>query len=201
LKSLFLTSLENLEIEARKGPMSLGEVISALGSKSDEVLIIFMCLPFLQPIPLPGLSTPLGIVICIGAIFNYLNRPLWLPEKFKKKILEPRLLVSILSTAHRVWGYVEKILKPRWMFMITHPFFKVINVIILCSQALLLCLPLPIPFTNTLPVLVIIANSIGQLEDDGFLVLVSYLIFVGSLSFFSGIALGVGSGWKFFGAI
>lgn len=198
MKSYFLASLESLEKKAQNGPITIREVFEHLGGKGDEIIILFLCLPFVQPLPLLGLSTPLGLLICGAAIFNYLNRPPWLPKIFMNKTMQPQLLLSILRVAEKIWSYVEKILKPRWLFMFRSHFFRVFNTLLIVSQALLLCLPLPVPFSNTVPTLVIIANTMGQLEEDGLLILISYFLLMFSISFFSGLAFGVDTGIDFF---
>ena len=45
-------------------------------------------------------------------------------------------------------------------------------------------LPLPIPFSNTVPAIVIFIHSLGRLERNGALLLLSYLIFGLCLGFF-----------------
>jgi hypothetical protein len=195
LKSHFLTSLESLEERAKQGPMTFGEIFDFLGGKGDEVLLIFLCLPFLQPVPIPFLSTLLGLLVCGAAIFSFFNQPPWMPKKFRNKAVDPKLLLNTVKAAEKIWSRVEKILKkilkPRWPAFSDMLFFKIFNVLLLCTQGLLLSLPLPIPFSNTVPAIAIILNAIGQLEEDGLVVLLSYLVFLGSLSFFSGLAVGV----------
>jgi hypothetical protein len=196
-KSHFLISLENLEERIKQGPMTFGDAFQHVGAKGDEVLIIFLCLPFLQPIPVPFLSSLLGILICGAGILNFLNRPPWFPQKFKNKTLDPHLALSTVRVAEKVWAKVEKILHPRWVFLSEMSIFRFLNVLLIVSQGFLLSLPLPIPFSNTIPAIAIILNAIGQLEEDGLIIVLSYLVLLGAFSFFSGIAIGVGAGWDF----
>lgn len=198
MKSHFFESLHLLNAQAEDRDLTLQDVFTILGNKGDEILLIFLCLPFLQPIPLPGLSTPLGVMVVMIGILSYFDRPPWLPKKFRGRTLGKKLLLSTLTVAEKVWTQVEKILEPRWDIFFKHPFFKIFNTLVICSQGLLLCLPLPIPFSNNIPALVIVANAIGQLEEDGLVVVISYFIFAGALVFFSSIAFGLESGWDFF---
>ena len=56
--------------------------------------------------------------------------------------------------------------------------------------AFLLALPLPIPFTNSVPAYFLIMNAIGNLEEDGLLISLSYLIAVAGIIFFYTLGLG-----------
>lgn len=198
MKSHFLESLEILEKRVEAGPVSLNEIVDLLGARGHLILILFVGLPFMQPIPLPGLSTPLGLLVLILSVLNYLGRPPWIPQKFKAKTFRKDQLLGSLRVAERIWGLLEKILEPRWKILFNHPFFRFFNTLVLCSQALLLMLPLPVPFSNNIPAIVIVINALGELEEDGFVVLLSYVFLAGSLAFFSGLAVGLESGFQYF---
>ncbi len=58
--------------------------------------------------------------------------------------------------------------------MTPHP-FRVLNLLVIVMNAVLLSLPLPIPFSNTVPVIAIVLNAIGHMEKDGIFILFSYL--------------------------
>jgi hypothetical protein len=55
-----------------------------------------------------------------------------------------------------------------------------------CAGALLLLLPLGgIPFTNTLPALVVVVGTLGMLERDGAAVAAAYGLLVATLAYFA----------------
>ena len=66
LPSLRRLSEELAELHARAGnrAIPLREVIFVLRQRAYLLLIVMLALPFIQPVPLPGLSTPLGWRLC-----------------------------------------------------------------------------------------------------------------------------------------
>lgn len=191
VRSHFLLSLEGIEERIKQGPMTLGEVFEFLGTKGDEVVLIFLSLPFLQPIPIPFLSTVLGSLVCVGAFLNFRSKPPWFPQKLRNKTLNRKIALNTVRVAEKIWVRVEKILSPRWFFLSQFILFRIGNMALLISQGFLLALPLPIPFSNTIPAWAIILNAIGQLEEDGLIIILSYLVAIGSFIFFSGLVVGV----------
>jgi hypothetical protein len=182
--------MDQFQAEAAKGDLTLSRVFEILGEQGHAMLILFLCLPFLQPIPLPGLSTPLGLLIAIVALFLFLNRPPWLPQHFANLKISSEVLVRVSEVAEKIWLRAAKILHPRMIFFHDYKFFRICNLLIVAFNAFLLALPLPIPFSNTVPVIAIVLNSIGHIEKDGLLILASYLWCLFVLSFFGSLAWG-----------
>ena len=197
MKSHFLKTLQSLEEQAKIKPLQLKDVFSTLGDTSHLILILFLTMPFLQPIPLPVLSTLFAGVIVLLAFLNYFGKPVKLPQRWNEKFISQHLLVSILKAAEKIWNFLEKFLKVRWSFFFKDRFFKAFNVLVICIQALLLALPFPIPFSNKVPALAIAVLVIGELEEDGVMVFISYIISILSLAFFVSLFLGLKSGLKF----
>ncbi len=81
---------------------------STPGEEGHAVLILFLCLPFLQPIPIPGLSTPLGFLVAVVALFLYLRRPPWLPKKFEDLKISSDVVIKISELAEKIWSYALK---------------------------------------------------------------------------------------------
>ena len=79
---------------------------------------------------------------------------------------------------------MERFLHPRFLFLNRWRAFNIFNGLIIMSDAFLLLLPIPIPFTNTLPALAIVLLGAGIMEDDGLVTLFSYLVTVAAWTFF-----------------
>lgn len=184
--------MDRLQEEASRGDLTLERVFELLGEEGHAMLMLFLCLPFMQPIPIPGLSTPLGVMIALVAVFLFLNKPPWLPQRFEKLRISAELLLKISGVSERIWSHTSKVIKPRLVFFHDHWFFRVLNLSVFVLNALLLSLPLPIPFSNTIPVLAIVISAVGHMEKDGVFILGSYLwcILVGL--FFATLAFGAG---------
>lgn len=193
-ESRLLKALELIEAKNAQESLSLGEIVQLLGGMGHGILILLLCLFFLQPIPLPGISTPIGIIIIISSTLQFLNRAPWIPRRYRHRVIPQRVLEKMLKVAHRIWAWLERFLHPRLLFLTQSPAFRFVNLLVLIISGFLLGLPLPIPFSNTIPALVILSIVFAQLEEDGFLVLFGYFLsFLMFLFFFS---LGAGI-WTF----
>lgn len=189
-KSRFITVMDELQAEALKEELTLRHVFTIMGEEGHALLIIFFCLPFMQPIPIPGLSTPLGFLIAAVAFYLFLNRPPWLPKKFEKLKISSKVLIKVSGVAEKIWGYASKIVKARLTFLHDLWLFRFINLLIVVINAILLSLPLPIPFSNTIPVIGILLSAIGYMERDGVMILLSYAWCFIVASFFTTLTMG-----------
>lgn len=197
-KSRFLHSIENLNKLAHKKDLSLAEILTQLGEQSHLAMICLLSLPFLQPIPMPGLSAVLGFVICFISYFRYRHCPPWLPKRYGQKKISAESLVKITEVADRLWLRIEKLVHPRWPIFHKGSMALNFNILLIVINAVLLSLPLPIPFSNLIPALSIFLNAFGQLEEDGVLVMMSYFLCLISFAFFIALAFGVQAGLSYF---
>lgn len=185
-----LQHLDEIEARCAAGPLSLQNIFEIFGREGHYVLILFMILPFLQPIPLLGLSTPFGILIAMVSVFAYLRRPPWIPKRWAKKQLDPQTVCRISEASERLFEKLSFILHPRWQVFFHGP-FPIVSALATVLAAILLALPLPIPFSNMIPAWVVLLQALGQLERDGFFVLLSYVQLAVCLTYFVLIAEGV----------
>jgi hypothetical protein len=190
--------LDEIEERCLKGDLSLQEIFDIFGSDGHYVLITFLILPFLQPIPLLGLSTPFGILIISVSVLAYLKKPPWIPKKWAQKQVSAKTASKIAEGSEKVFEKLTKILHPRLKFLFHGP-LRTINMISLVLNAFLLALPLPIPFSNTIPSWAIALLALAHLEEDGLFVILSHLASIGCLVYFFSIAKGVEKGLGFFG--
>lgn len=170
------------------------QLIELLGENSHHILIIFFCIPYLQPIPLPGLSSIFAMIILTISFFLFLRKPPWLPTKIKNIHLKQDLLFRIFTNAEKIWSKLEKVIYPRFQIVFSFPGAKTLDFFIVMISTVLLSLPLPIPFSNFIPTLPIFINSLGHLEEDGLLILISYILFALNILFFISLGAGIFSG-------
>lgn len=190
--------LDEIEERCLKGDLSLQEIFDIFGADGHYVLITFLILPFLQPIPLIGLSTPFGILIISVVILAYLKKPPWLPTKWAQKKVSAKTVSKIAEGSEKIFAKLTKILHPRLKFLFQGP-FRAVNMIVLALNAFLLALPLPIPFSNTIPAWAIALMALAYLEEDGIFAILSHLISLGCLFYFFSIAKGLEKGLEFLG--
>jgi hypothetical protein len=182
--------MDLLQDEATRGDISLRRIFEILGEEGHAVLLLFFCLPFLQPIPIPGLSTPLGFLIILIAIYLFRQVPPWLPKRYEELKISAAVIIRVSNVAERIWRVVSKIVKARLEFLHDLWLFRAINLCIFVGNAILLSLPLPIPFSNTIPAIGIILCAIGHIEKDGIFILFSYLWCLIVASFFASLTMG-----------
>ena len=186
-----MEALERVSVEAKSRSLTLQEIFSLLGEKGHLILILFFSVPFMQPMPLVGLSTPLGILIVIVGYYFLIEKPPWLPKRFAQLVVPQEILKKTIQMILKIWKFLEKVLTPRWPRLHDSHFFRVVNFGLMAISALLLALPIPVPFTNTVPTVSIVLNVIGQLEEDGVVIFLSFLSFLFSVAFFTSLGLSV----------
>ncbi len=190
MKSRFIAAMDLLQEEASGGDLTLKRIFEILGEEGHAIIILFLCLPFMQPIPIPGLSTPLGLLIILVALFLFRERPPWLPRRFEQHKISAQVVIKTSEVAENIWKRVSKLVRSRYEILHDHIGFKLLNLLVFALNGLLLGLPLPIPFSNTVPAIAIILCAIGHTEKDGVFILLSYLWCFFVAMFFS--ALGIG---------
>ncbi len=176
--------LADLRSRLTEKPVALQEVILVLRGRAYLLLVILLALPFCTPIPLPGLSTPLGLAIALISLRLALGQRPWLPEKLLRWQLPAGFFSKILAAATGIIRLLEKFLRPRATLLVDVGLLRQMHAVMMLIAALVLLLPLPIPFTNTFPAWVILLVAGGMLERDGAAIAAGYAVFAaGSLYF------------------
>jgi hypothetical protein len=169
--------LHALAEKFRERSVTLREVIETLGTRAAGLLIVILALPFCAPVSIPGLSMPFGAVILVLAGCLVLDRPPWLPQRLLAVQLPPRFFRAVLEGASKFIGWIERRLRPRWRWLTSGTVLQRTHALAVCGGAFLLLLPLGgIPFTNTLPALVIVFGTLGMMERDGVAVASAYAL-------------------------
>jgi hypothetical protein len=165
-------------------PVTLREVIHTLHGRAYTLLLILFALPFITPLPLPGLSTPFGLAIAFIALRLTLGQKPWLPMKLQRKELPAGFFTKVFTVAARVISFMEKFLRPRLAVLTSSGMLQQLHAFIILLAALSLLLPLPIPFTNSFPAWTILLLAGGLLERDGVFILAGYTVFAFGVLYF-----------------
>ena len=188
---------EELELILREfdvEEVTLREVMTVLHGRGFILLMLLLSLPFCTPIPLPGLSTPLGCIILLIAIRLALGQKPWLPARFLDLRLPPATFRRVFAFTRRLVLGFERLLRPRLPWVTASPRLQQLHALPIVLCAIFLLLPLPVPFSNVIPAWAIILLAAGLLERDGAFILAGYgcaalaSIFFGLIGF-----LGVGA--------
>jgi hypothetical protein len=166
-------------------PVTLREVMETLGARASGLTIIILALPFCSPISIPGLSVPFGVVIVVLGTCYVLGRPPWLPRRLLAVTLPPKFFRAVLEGASKFIGWIERKLRPRWPWLTGSTALMRAHGVMVCLGGMLLLLPLGgIPFTNTLPALVVVIGTLGMMERDGAAVAVAYSLMLSTFIYF-----------------
>jgi hypothetical protein len=130
------------------------------------------------------LSTPFGLAIALIAFRLSLGQRPWLPKKLQRKVLPAGFISKVFGFAEKLLRFFEKFLRPRLTFLTDTPRLVQLHAIFLLIAALVLLLPIPIPFTNSFPAWAILLLAAGLLERDGLFIIAGYLVFVAGVFYF-----------------
>jgi hypothetical protein len=155
--------------------LTVGEFLNELNVYGHMLVCLMFAVPFLFPAPLPGVSTIFGFVICVVAIQIVMGWDPWLPASWKSKRMPGSAVRKIFSAMSWVLKRIEKIIKPRLLFITRSPRVARVNGAIIFVVSLLLALPMP-PGFNAPPALAIVLLASGSIEHDGFMILTGYFI-------------------------
>jgi hypothetical protein len=188
-----LDHIDAIEALCERGDPRLREILGIFGPDGHYVTLLFLVLPFLQPIPLFGLSTPFGLLIAVISVLAFLRRPTWVPARWADRTLKASSVLRIAKGSERLFAKLGVLLRPRWRPLLRGP-VRLLNVFLVVINAILLALPLPVPFSNSLPALMIFLQALAHLEDDGAFIVGSYLVTVLSIVYIGLILFGISSG-------
>ncbi len=185
-------SLEEIFIELERSVKVLNEFtiqdfFDLLGTSGHLLFCLLFVIPFLQPIPLPGLSTPFGLTIFFVALFYCLGKKPWLPKAIKERKVGKEALQKIISAARKVLEKLHKFFKPRQVFWINlYPklFRQWLPGILIAINGLKLSLPLPIPFSNSTPAISTFVLTLALMQEDDYALILGYITFIFSTLYF-----------------
>jgi hypothetical protein len=185
-------SAELLELVDRfqHQPVRLEELLGATKGRGMHLLLLLIALPFVGPIPLPGFSLPFGLVVTILGMRVAMGQPPWLPRFLRERAFDPYFLARLLRGTSRLMKWLEMFLRPRFGFVDAHVIFSRIAGFLIGVSGLMLMLPLPLPFSNSLPAWTVIFLAAGALGHDGLFFVLGCGSFVVSVTFFTLLAVG-----------
>lgn len=181
--------MEEIVLLASGRTIRVRVLVERLAARGHVVLAFFLVIPFLQPIPLPGVSTPFGAAVALVGLLMALGRPPFLPARWLERELPSPMVVRVVRAAQRLLRLGERFIRPRGTWLHRHPWATPVSGMVIAISGAQLALPLPIAFTNTMPALVIATTAVGTLEQDAVLIVVGQILCVAVTSVFTGIAL------------
>lgn len=168
----------------------IGALVEGTEERGFYLVMILLSVPFVSPVPLPGLSTVVGVAIAFMSCRVAWRLAPRLPSFLGDREISRARMESFVRKTSAALRMVEKVVKPRFGGWMTWPGVRFLNAMLLALMGVLLALPLPpvLPFSNSLPCWGIILIAFAVMERDGILIWLGYLVAVGTfiyLAFFT----------------
>lgn len=177
---------------------SVRELLGLIGEQGMLTLCIFLTIPFLVPVSIPGVSTVFGVLVVLIGVGVTVNRVPWLPNRLIDRRFPTQKLCPALEQGAKLLQRLERFLHPRWGVLTRSAAMNRFNGLMVVLAGLLLMVPFGlVPFSNTLPALAALFLAAGMLEQDGLFVFVGYLWILGTVVYFAvliagAVAAGIG---------
>jgi hypothetical protein len=150
--------------------MSVGELIDGMGGRAFSIILLLLTLPLAVPGP-PGLPTVFSVPLLLVTAQLWLGRPApWLPGFARRHRFDRDGLLAILRKIRPRLAMLESVCRPRLLRMTDRHGERWVGVFyFLC--AIVLCNPIPIPFSHIPLAIAMTAFALGFVERDGYILI------------------------------
>lgn len=152
----------------------LRELFESVAPHAFLLLVLILVVPFMQPIPLPVVSTPVGAVVALLGLQMMIGMKAWLPERLLAVRLAPRTMLLVVAASTKILRWMEKLTKPRLGWLVNWWLARKFALFMVVVGGLVLMMPPPI--FNIMPAWSVALLVIGILERDGAFVLGGYAV-------------------------
>jgi hypothetical protein len=159
--------------------ITLKDFLDIIGERGLYMSSMILTAPFLLPVSIPGTSIIFGSVIFLLSSDIIFQRPILIPKRFLDyKISKKNMKIILYEISRILKPLEEKIIKERLSFLTRGRKMEYINGVALAFGAILLITPIIAPLGDFLPSYGILFVCLGNLENDGFLVLAGYFTII-----------------------
>ena len=155
-------------------PVTLGEVVEAIGRRSFGPLLLLAGLIVFSPLSgIPGLPTIMaGFVLLIAGQLICRRRYFWLPRWLLARRVSRKCFNATIRILRRPARAVDRLLRPRLHILVGH---AGLGVILLLSVALALIMPVLelFPFASSVAGAALTAFGLALIAHDGVLALLA----------------------------
>ena len=156
--------------------ITLEDFLKITGKQGLFMSCMILTGPFLLPVSVPGMSIPFGSAILLLSTDIIFDRPTLIPKRVMDFKISKKDMDSILNGISHILKPLEKrVINQRLCFLTRGRRMKFINGIVLAFGAILLITPIIAIAGDFFPSYGILFISLGNLENDGFLVLAGYI--------------------------
>jgi hypothetical protein len=161
--------------ESHEDPVTYGGLLERFGARSHEMLLVFFTFPLCLPVPIPGVTTSLGIIATFVALLLALGRPPWLPRQLAEREVSAQALGQMSTKLLAALRRIEKVIHPHWLALVHGRVLTRVHASYLVALGLVVMLPVPLPLANMVAALPMLLVALGLLEHDGRFVVAGYL--------------------------
>ena len=160
--------LGRLVEDAPDEAIPLGWILAELHERAFGLILLVLALPCCIPF-LYGLPQVVALPLLFVSAQLMLGRRLpWLPDRLGARTVSRDALDSLGRRAEPLLQRIEAVSRPRLVALTRRPLDHVVGLaLVLFSSSILL----PLPATNTVPGIAVVAVAMGLLQRDGVLVL------------------------------
>ena len=182
--------LSRLAAVCASPPVTLGGLVGKMSAREHAVLTLFLGVCFMHPVPMPGISTVLGVIITIAGARIAAGLGPWIPRRWENRKLPAAALAKALRKAASLAKRVEPAAAApaQWM---DAPAVRVTLGAMTALCGILILMPFPPP-TNFPPAIALILLSAAALRRRPLLLALS-LVAVGlNVALFGALTAGAG---------
>lgn len=189
--SVFISDISSI---ISSGGITLEDFLDITEERGLFMSCMILTAPFLLPVSIPGSSIPFGSTIFLISSDIIFKRPILIPKRVMNYRISKHDMDLILNGISRVLNPLEeKIIKQRFCFLTTGRKMEIINGFAVACGAILLVTPIIAIAGDFFPSYGILFICLGNLEHDGFLVLLGYITVIFTAIYYVLIfALGIG---------
>ena len=172
--------------------VSLAHLLELIGEQGLLLFVMFLMVPFLLPVSIPGVSTVFSLVVIMVGFGVVLNRLPWLPARLLSHRVAVENLIPALDKGILLMQRIERVIQPRWLWLTHSATLNRVNGAMLVLGGVLLLFPLGlVPFSNTFPGVAVLLLAAGLIERDGLFIFLGYVMVGVTLVYFGALARAV----------
>lgn len=174
--------------------ITLGDFLDITGERGLFMSCMLLTAPFLLPVSIPGTSIPFGTAIFLISSDIMFKKPTLIPKRVMNYKISKNDMDTILNgISHVLTPLEDRVINQRFCFLTQGRRMEFVNGVAVAFGAMLLVLPILAVAGDFFPSYGILFVSLGNLEDDGYLVIAGYLTIIGTAIYYALIfALGIG---------
>lgn len=189
------TTLDLLRETARGAPaevVALADLLQRFRERAFGVLLLAATLPAFIPLPfgVGAVAGPLVMLVGLQLLLAF-HQP-WLPRRLRDRGPRRETVGRFLQRSEPLFRRMERLVRPRWEGLVTHPLALCLTGALLLALGFLLALP--IPFTNYPFGLLLLVYCVALIERDGLLLSIGWLLGGGVIGGFL-LASEAAAGW------